>query len=226
MPTAGEILRELHRLLRYVRDLRAEIEKGPRLIKQQQAKLEKQDKSVRDAHDKLKHLKVSQHEKETTLKATHQQIAKYEKQLDTAASKKEYDALQTEIAHAKEKCASLEDEILATMGEIDDRTSEIRRRKALTDVRPVRDGQQTPGPVRPVNQGSQETLAVLTEAEKSVPPNIRKAYDKQVAALAAGSQWCKDKTCMACYASVTSSNCANSKPACWACTTCGRLIYV
>ena len=94
-------------------------------LRQAVAGLEKHDKVVRDAHDNLKHLKVSQHEKETTLKATHQQIAKYEKQLDTAASKKEFDALQTEIAHAKGKCAALEDEILSTMGEIDDRTAEI-----------------------------------------------------------------------------------------------------
>ena len=231
MSTAGEILRELHRLHRHVRDLRAEIEKGPRLIKQQQAKLEKHDKAVHDAHDKLKHLKVSQHEKETTLKATHQQIAKYEKQLDTAASKKEYDALQTEIAHAKEKCAALEDEILATMGEIDDRTAEIPVvEKALTDVKAesATAEQDAQDRYTRLTKDLQETLIVLTEAEKGVPPNIRKAYDKQVAAHGAdGIAVVQDKTCMACYASVTQQQLRELEAGMLGtCTTCGRLIYV
>ena len=231
MSTAGETLRELHRLHRHVRDLRAEIEKGPRLIKQQQAKLEKHDKVVRDAHDNLKHLKVSQHEKETTLKATHQQIAKYEKQLDTAASKKEFDALQTEIAHAKGKCAALEDEILATMGEIDDRTAEIPVvEKALADVTAESATAEQDAQDRHarLTKDLQETLALLAEAEKGVPETARKVYDKQIAAHGAdGIAVVQDRTCMACYAGLTQQQFRELEAGQFGiCKTCGRLIYV
>ena len=51
------------------------------------------------------------HEKEVSLKTTHGQIAKYQKQLSESASKKEYDALQIEIAAAAARTRELEDEI-------------------------------------------------------------------------------------------------------------------
>src|SRR5262245_52060571 len=231
MSTAGETLRELHRLHRHIRDLRAEIEKGPRLIKQQQARLEKHEKAVRDAHDKRKHQKVSQHEKETTLKGTHQQIAKYEKQLDTAASKKEYDALQHEIADAKAKCAALEDEILTTMAEIDERTAEIPViEKELRDVKAESATAEQDAQDRHarLTKELQETLALLAEAEQAVPDTIRKVYDKQIAAHGAdGIAVVQEKTCMACYASLTQQQFRELEAGLFGtCKTCGRLIYV
>jgi predicted nucleic acid-binding Zn-ribbon protein len=231
MSTAGEIIRELHRLHRHARDLRAEIEKGPRLIKQQQAKLERHEKAVRDVHDTLKHLKVSQHEKETTLKGTHQQIAKYEKQLDTAGSKKEFDALQTEIAHAKETCAALEDQILATMGEIDERTAQIpvvEKELAAVKVESAGAGQEAQERYHRLTKDLHETLALLAEAEKGIPESIRKVYDKQIGAHGAdGIAVVQDKTCMACYAGVTQQQLRELESGQFGlCKTCGRLVYV
>jgi predicted nucleic acid-binding Zn-ribbon protein len=231
MSTAGEILRELHRLHRHVRDLRAEIEKGPRLIKQQQTKLEKHQTAVRDAHDKLKHLKVSQHEKETTLKATHQQIAKYEKQLDTAANKKEYDALQHEIGDARGKCTALEDEILATMGEIDEQTAQIPViEKALADVKAesATAEQDAQDRYARLTKELQETLALLAETEKGVPETIRKVYDKQISVHGAdGIAVVQERTCMACYASLTQQQQRELEGGMFGtCKNCGRIIYV
>ena len=231
MPTAGEILRELHRLHRHIRDLRAEIEKGPRLIKQQQTKASKHEAAVLDAHDALKRLKVTVHSKETTLKATHQQIAKYEKQLNEAGSKKEYDALQTEIAHAKETCSTLEDEILTAMGEIDDRTAQVPGvEKALAEVKVEtaeceKDAQDRHGRL---THDLQETLTALAVAEPGIPPAIRTVYDKQVGAHGAdGIAMVKDKTCMVCYASVTQQQLRELEAGMFSlCKTCGRLVYV
>ena len=66
----------------------------------------------------IKQLKVSAHDKEVSLKAAHQQIAKYEKQRETAASKKELDAFEHEIAHNRGECAKFEEEIFAMLTEI------------------------------------------------------------------------------------------------------------
>src|SRR5690554_3749942 len=94
------VLQELNRLRRHLRELRQEIERLPQLLKARQARLARQEQEARDAQEQLKRLKVRLHEQEVTLKSTHQMIAKWEKQLDTIANKKEYDALQAEIAHA------------------------------------------------------------------------------------------------------------------------------
>ena len=44
----GATLRELHHLRRHARDLQAEIERGPRTLKAQQAKVVKQEELLRD----------------------------------------------------------------------------------------------------------------------------------------------------------------------------------
>src|SRR5438132_12063699 len=98
MAGPATILRDIHRLRRHARDLRAEIERGPRLLKGQQTKVARQEDVVREAQERLKRLKVTCHDKEVQLKQTLQQISKHEKQLNEATSKKEYDALKSEIA--------------------------------------------------------------------------------------------------------------------------------
>ena len=105
MPSTVELLRDLHRLRKLIRDLDEQIAGGPSLLTAQQDRLTRAGSDVRDAHDGLKHLKVSVHEKETSLKAAHQQIAKYEKQRETASSKKELDAFEHEISHNRRKAS-------------------------------------------------------------------------------------------------------------------------
>src|SRR5262245_7788471 len=111
MAGPATILREIHRFRRHAKDLQSEIDRGPRQLKVQQAKVARQEETVREAHETLKRLKITSHEKEGQLKATLQQISKHEKQLNEAGSKKEYDALKTEIAADQKKCRELEDEI-------------------------------------------------------------------------------------------------------------------
>src|SRR5437879_2366805 len=107
MAGPATILREIHRLRRHAKDLHSEIDRGPRMLKGQQAKVAKQEEAVHEAHERLKRLKLASHEKEGQLKATLQQISKHEKQLNEAGSKKEYDALRTEIAADQKKCREL-----------------------------------------------------------------------------------------------------------------------
>src|SRR5262249_29687883 len=103
----------------------AEIERIPRQLRIQQARVAQQEAAAKEAHDSLKRLKVANHEKEVVLKQTQQQIVKHQRQLNEAGSKKEYDALKAEIAADQEKCRQLEDEILNGMMEIDERTARL-----------------------------------------------------------------------------------------------------
>src|SRR5438270_12564336 len=123
-PTA-ELMREIHRLRRFARDLQEQIERAPRQVQIQKAKVKRQEDAAHDNHEAIKKLKVAVHEKEVTLKTTHGHIGKYQQQLNEAGSKKEYDALQSELAAAREKGAKLEEEVLSAMSETEERTAKV-----------------------------------------------------------------------------------------------------
>src|ERR1051326_3039027 len=109
MPNTVDTLREIHRLRKLITDLHEQIAGGPEALAAEQARVTQAETDLRDAQDRLKHLKVAVHDKETSLKAAHQQIAKYEKQRETAGSKKELDAFDHEISHSRQKVAELEE---------------------------------------------------------------------------------------------------------------------
>src|SRR4051812_21461658 len=111
------ILKELHRLRRHLRDLQTEIDLGPRVLKARQATLATEQQAHADAYDTIKKLKLKQKDDEGALKQTEQRIAKSESDLNTAGSKKEFDAKQSEIAQGRAKRGELEDAIIAAMTE-------------------------------------------------------------------------------------------------------------
>src|SRR5215472_17369502 len=117
MPGLAVLMREIHRLRRFAHDLQEQIDRVPRQLKVQQTKVARQEEIQRETQEAVKRLKITAHDKEVSLKSTLGQVAKHEKQLNEAAAKKEYDALQLEIKNDREKCQQLEEEILAALGE-------------------------------------------------------------------------------------------------------------
>src|SRR4051794_12272447 len=125
MAGPAAILREIHRLRRHAHDLEEEIERIPRVLKGQQTRVKKHEDELREAQDKLKRLKVGNHEKEVHLKQTQEMAVKHQDQMNSASSKKEYDAFKAEIAADRQRGQQLEDEILAGMLEVDERTGQL-----------------------------------------------------------------------------------------------------
>src|SRR5215467_1180486 len=107
MPTPAETLREIHRLRRFLRDLQTKIDEVPRRLKILQERVTFQEEQFRHAQETIKKLKVKAKEDEGTLKVINEEIGKYSRQLGNIMSKKEYDALQHEIAHGKKKTDQL-----------------------------------------------------------------------------------------------------------------------
>ena len=231
MAGPATILREIHRLRRHARDLQAEIERGPRLLKAQQTKVTKQEETVREGHDALKRLKVSSHDKEGQLKATLQQISKHEKQLNEAGSKKEYDALKVEIAADKKKCQQLEDEILGYMAEIEERTARLPELEKAV--------QQAKAEYADFEKDSQGRLAGLTvqlnqalqgikDVEATLPEDVRPQYDRLVAARGEDAMAAVEhRTCRACYTEITAQSFNDLMLSQFVlCKSCGRTLYL
>jgi predicted nucleic acid-binding Zn-ribbon protein len=226
-----ETLRELHRLRRHAKDLQTEIDRIPRQLKVQQARIAQQEAAAKEAHDSLKRLKVSNHEKEVLLKQTQQQIAKHERQLNEAGSKKEYDALKVEIAADKEKCKQYEDEILNGMMEIDERTARLPEAdkaaaQAKVDYAQFEKDQQT----RQVSLTEQlaATERTLTEVEATLPDDVLTLYRRQVSARNEDAMAAvQGRTCVACYTEITAQSYNDLLAGRLViCKACGRILYL
>jgi predicted nucleic acid-binding Zn-ribbon protein len=231
MAGPATILREIHRIRRHAKDLQSEIERGPRLLKGQQAKVNRQEETVREAHEALKRLKMTSHDKEGQLKATLQQISKHERQLNEAGSKKEYDALKSEIADDKKKCQGLEDEILGCMADIEERTArlpELEKAVQLAKAEYADFEKSSQGRSTTLSEQLQEALRHIKQVEGTLPPDVRPAYDRLVTARGEDAMAAVEhRTCMACYTEITAQNYNDLMLSQFVlCKNCGRVLYL
>jgi predicted nucleic acid-binding Zn-ribbon protein len=231
MSGPAPILRELHRLRKHLRDLQAEIERAPRLLKAHQAKLAQQEAAFRDAQEGLKHLKVNIHENEVSLKSTHQQLAKFERQLNEAGSKKEYDLKQSEISQARQRLDELETKILEGMAESEERTAKLPEqekavRQARAEFAEFEKGQEARlGRLRQEKQNAEQELGA-TEAK--LPAAVRPVYDRLVKAYGPDALAAVvDRTCMQCRTGITAQQQNELESEHFVtCKSCGRALYL
>jgi hypothetical protein len=231
MPASATTLREIHRLRRHAKDLQGRIDQQPRLLKARQALVAKQEENLHDAQEKVKHLKVTIHEKEVTLRTVNQQIAKHEKQLNEATSKKEYDALKAEIAAGRTEVRRLEDEILDTMALTEDQAAQVPEldkglKQARTDLAQFeRDSQAR---LEDLNVQRQKVFEQLKEIETTLPDDMRQQYDRLVKARGEDAlAVVENRTCTACHTEITAqqTNELLSGRLVY-CKSCGRILYL
>jgi predicted nucleic acid-binding Zn-ribbon protein len=231
MPGPASLMREIHRLRRFARDLQEQTDRLPRQSKAHQAKVARQEELLRQEQDAIKKLKVAGHEKEISLKTAHAQIAKYEQQRNEAASKKEYDALQAEIAGVRAKCQQLEDEILAGMAEGEERAARLpEREQAVKLAREEAAAFEKGAAERQASLAAQlaETQAKLAEVEAGIPAPVRAQYNRLVAAMGADAlAAAAHGTCSACHTGITAQQATDlQREAFVPCKSCGRILYL
>ena len=169
------------------------------------------------AQDELKKLKVDIHDKEVSLKATHAQIAKYEKQMETAADKKQFDAFKHEIGTARQKAQSLEDEILEGMSDVEERTAKLpdhekAAAKAKEPTWPRSNASRSsawPG----WRSNSRRLLPSLRPSNPAYPISSAVQYQRMVNGVRGGLRWPPSRTIVAPTATRTSqfSRCTRSR---------------
>jgi len=223
--------REIHRLRRYAKDLQTEIDRGPIRLKAQQGKVTRAEEALREAQEALKRLKVTVKDKEVSLKTAYSQIAKHEKQLNEAASKKEYDALKGEIAAEKANCQRLEDEILEGMAGTEDRTAQLPElEKAIAEAKQEYARYEADYQSRLDGLTSQfdETQQKLREIEATLPDDVRVTYERLVAARGPDALApVEGRTCGACYTEITAQSYNDLLVGrLVACKACGRMLYL
>ncbi len=230
MPGPGPILREIHRLRRNIAELTSATENGPRQLKAQQNKIAKDEESVKKAQEIVKQSKVHIHEKEVSIKATQTEIAKHEKQLGEISTKKEYDALRSEIAKAKEGIRKIEDAILELMLESDEKAQVVPEaekavKKAKEDL--VQFERDLAEKLQRYAAETTRAVEELKKVEATLPDDIKIHYDRLVNFKGEESiAGVEGQTCTACYTDVTAQMANELLRGAWVlCKSCGRILY-
>ena len=231
MPGPAAILKELHRLRRFIKDLDAQIDQAPRQLGVQQKKLALQEEAAMGAHEHVKQLALQIREKEGSVKAVQTQIKKYEKQLDEASNRKEYDTLKVEIASEQGHIAKHEDEILTMMAEFEEKTAKLPEvdktaAKAKADFAQFEAAQKE----RLVRFGADKnrTAEELKAVEATLPEDVRVQYDRLIAAKGLDTlSPVNGRICAACYTEITSQMLSELKrEITMLCKNCGRMLYL
>jgi len=231
MPGPANIFREIHRLRRHAKDLQTRIEQSPRQLKAHQANVARKEDDLRQAQDAIKKLKVKMHEDEVSLKATQQQIAKYQKQFNEATVKKEYDALKVEIESARKQVQRLEDAILESMGTIEERTAQLPAvDKTVQEAKASLAQFERENEARFANLVEQrkQALEQIAAVEATLPEATRELYDRQVRARGEDSMSpLEGRSCVACYTEITAQNFNDLRMEMFiVCKNCGRILYL
>ena len=231
MSGPAKIFREIHRLRKHAKDLQTEIDRIPVQLKARQNRITQQEAGGKEAQDHLKHLKVQCHEREVLLKQTQQQVVKHEKQLQEAGSKKEYDALKSEIQREQDHCKQIEDEILATMMEIEERTAALpEAEKAAKQAKLDYAEYEKNTEVRKTSLMELLTQALqsLKEVEATLPEELEVQYRRMVTARNEDALApVQGRTCVACYTEITAqaqNDLLSGRLA--VCKACGRILYL
>jgi predicted nucleic acid-binding Zn-ribbon protein len=228
---AADLLREIHRLHLHVRDLKNEIDDAPSALAAQKNRVTRAEEGLRSAQDTLKKLKVTAHDKEGALKAVFQQLAKYEKQRNEAQATKEFEALQHEIDHVKKQAATIEEEILAALSEIDERTAKLPEvEKSLAQVRAEAKQYESETQERETNltNALERAQAELAALEEQLPVDIQPIYRRLIESYGAdGMAAVQNKTCAACYSTLTAHHFRQLEGGRFLqCQTCSKALYL
>ena len=231
MSGPGAILREIHRLRRNAKDLKSKIDQGPRQLRAQEEKVARQEQLLKQAQDELKHLRVATRDKEISLKDADDQIKKYQKQLSDIMSKKEYDALKNELAHARDKGAKLEDAILEALSQIEERTAQIPvLENNLKEARNQADqfNREYQTRLADLAKQLQDAQTQLAEVERTLPEDIKPQYDRLTALKGEDAlALVEGRTCTSCYTEITPQSYNDLMRALFVlCKSCGRMLYL
>jgi len=229
--TMPQLLREMHRLRRHIRELGEEIELAPKVLKAHEQKVTKRQDALREAQEAIKKLKSQVAQKELDLKTTGQQLKKYEKQQNEAANKKEYDALQSEITHTQELRQKQEEEALAAMMEVDERTAKLPEFEAqLQQAKDELKGyqQEMDERIKRLKNEMAGAQKELGEAEAQIPALLRPAIDRMVKAFGPDAfASVKERTCQQCYTSITEQHHNELRAGRFVtCKNCARGLYL
>lgn len=231
MSISAAALQTLHRLHRQLTDLRERLARGPKRVAGAKANVAKIESDLAAAREQVKQTRLAADKKQLDLKSAEERIGNWKVQLNTAASNKEYQQLQEQIAAAEMATSVQADEILEQLERVDDLSDGVKATEQLLDA-----GRKELDKTIAAVQDEAEKLnaevarleADLSVAEKQVPGDFKAEYARLIANKGAeGLAEAEDGVCTGCGQKMTlnmQSDLSLSKPT--FCQSCGVLLYL
>lgn len=231
MAETTHTLRDLHRIHIQLSDVRSRLERGPRQIRTEEAKIAHLEETLKQAKEEVKQTKLMVSKKELQLSERESKILDTRGKLNSCSSNREYQTLLEQIAAHAQANEVLSDEILEGFERTKDLETAVRDCEQQLN-RGRADLAQVKARVDEQKQMLESELArlnsLLSEAESQLPPDIRNDYlrvskgrgEDTLAAVESG-------ICQGCYQTITAQSYSELlQHRAVSCKSCGRLLYL
>ena len=179
----SEQLREVHRILRQVTDLRSRLARGPKQIAAAENVVKKMEEELVQAKDKYRQARIQCDDKQLQLKQREAKLADYQVKLHQAESNQVYQVLKDQIAADKQANSVLSDEILEGLEKIDQlqvavgvATENLAKSKVESEAARKRISAQ----MAELETELGRVLNELQDAESKLPPDFLVDYQRIV----------------------------------------------
>jgi predicted nucleic acid-binding Zn-ribbon protein len=231
MDDFNPVLRDLHTYQLRIQSVTEELEEGPRRLKRQQNKIAAAEKALADHLAAIKGLKVEINDREVSVKANTDKMNKHKRDLDGISSKKEYDALNVEIASLKTRNVALEDEAFARMTQVEEMTAKVPTfeaavAKAKDESAKAEAEHQAQLPAWQARLD--EAKQIVQEKIKLLPEEWIRAFRRLEETQGADTLApLTGRSCSSCYTEVTAQQFTMIKSGrINTCKNCGKILYV
>lgn len=228
----SQAFEHLHSLLQQIHDAEYVLSHGPRRIAAAQKKVAAAEQACSAQKEHILELKKQADSNSLNLKSREAEIEKLSGQLNQAASNKEYDIIQGQIATKKEADAALEDSILELLSDVDDASDKLQQLEdELAEL--VENSKSVSADVKAREPGLQAEVerlrAEIAEAEKVITGGEARSTYKRLkeaqgpTALAA----VEDGYCSECNTNCTPQDQVRLNMGEFVlCRACGRILYL
>ena len=231
MPSAAEQFAEIHRLRLAFRDVREQLDRGPRVIKAHQNRVQQAENQLEELRQQLKELRGSADRKTLDLKTNETKIADLRSKLNAATNNREYDIIRGQIDADTSANSVLEDEILEVLEKVDRAQSEIRDQEAHNEElrgqsqKFANDFEQE---AVELNARKRELGGQIEQAESGLTGDLAVRYKRLLEAHGADAMAAvENNVCSLCYVQVTpQSKVLLRSGQVIFCGSCGRLLYL
>lgn len=231
MDNYSVLLQDLHTYLLRIKSVNEELEEGPRRLKRLQNRITTAEKSLADHLTAIKTVKVTINDREVSLKANTDKIKKHKRDLEGNVSKKEFDALNVEIASLEKRNSDLEDEGLTLMTKLEElnaKTADFEAGIVKAKAEHARVDAEYQQQLPAWQSRLQEAVDIVKEKVALIPEEFTKIYKRLATnegadALAAIS----GKSCSACNMEVTNQQFAMiTSGKIEICKSCTKMLYL
>ncbi|MCA9262706.1 MAG: hypothetical protein KDA60_02610 [Planctomycetales bacterium] len=231
MAINAELLRELHRILRQLRELQNRLERGPRQIQVGETNASRLEAAVAEAKEQLKRTEMTVRDKELQLKEREGRIADLKAKLNSCSTNREYQAIVEQIAADDQANSVLSDEILELLekSQADQdaiQQAEERHQKGKAELERIR--KRVEDERSTLETDVTRLSAELKESEKRLPGDFRADYQRMVKAH--GDEALaplEGEVCGGCYQMVTPQMHNELRlERLVLCKSCGRVLYL